>query len=186
MNDQGRPTRAVRVVSWSWEPGAGEHRPRVPWLGVFFLLFGGLLLLQEAFPSANLAGSALVLALGLAFLFGWLRGGNVLGLYAGMILTALGLPSLLEAAGLISGPGWGTLFLGVGFLAIAGYRRSRQAGWGWQTVLGGILVLVGGTQVAAGSVPGFSDLGRLAWPLVLVAFGAYLMIRRAGPGRQSF
>ncbi|MGZ6270106.1 MAG: hypothetical protein ACXWMU_06020 [Candidatus Limnocylindrales bacterium] len=183
MEERDRPPRAGRVVNWRWDPGADEGRPGIPWLGVFFLLFGGLLLLQQAFPAADLAGSALVLALGLAFLFAWASGRNVLSLYAGVILTALGLPGLLQDAGLISGPGWGTLFLGLSFILIALFRASRSGGWGWQALFGIVLLVVGGSQVAARTLPGFADAERLVWPLVLLAIGLMLVLRSGGLGR---
>ncbi|HEX8939150.1 MAG TPA: hypothetical protein VF763_03215 [Candidatus Limnocylindrales bacterium] len=186
MDDRAGPPRAVRVTSWRWEPGDEEGRRGVPWLGVFFLLFGGLLLLQQFLPNADLAGSAVVLALGLAFLVAYATGRNVLSLYAGLILTALGLPALLQDAGFISGPGWGTLFLGLGFLVVAAFRASRRGGWGWQAIFGGVLVLVGGSQVAAHSLPGFPDVERLVWPVVLLVIGVLLLVRSGGTRRRWY
>jgi hypothetical protein len=51
---------------------------------------------------------------------------------------------------------------------------SRGGGVGWQGLYGGILVLIGGSQIAK------PDLAAIAWPLLLVV-GAVLLIRgRAG------
>jgi hypothetical protein len=40
----------ARVYSWEWGTGRGSgeqgRRPGLPWIGIFLLVFGGLLLLQ--------------------------------------------------------------------------------------------------------------------------------------------
>ncbi|HYH92360.1 MAG TPA: hypothetical protein VD763_04295, partial [Candidatus Saccharimonadales bacterium] len=58
---------AVRVYSWEWGPD-DARRPGLPWIGIFLLVFGGLLLVQQVFPNARSLGSIIVLAVGLAFL----------------------------------------------------------------------------------------------------------------------
>ena len=48
-----------RLLAGSGDP-ATPARPGLPWIGIFLLVFGGLLLLQQAFPAgseaARLAG----------------------------------------------------------------------------------------------------------------------------------
>ena len=63
--DQG-----VRVYTWEWGPEEGR-RPGLPWIGIFLLVFGGLLLVQQLFPQARALGSLVFVAIGLAFLVKW-------------------------------------------------------------------------------------------------------------------
>ena len=91
---QGR----VKVYSWEWGPDE-SRRPGLPWIAIFLVVFGGLLLIQQAYPEARRAGSAFVLALGLAFLIKWAIDRGTGSLYAGAIITALAAPGVLNAAG---------------------------------------------------------------------------------------
>ena len=61
----------VHVVSWGWGRDADE-RPGLPWIGIFLLIFGGLLLLQQLAPEVRAVGSLIVLGAGLAFLISWM------------------------------------------------------------------------------------------------------------------
>jgi hypothetical protein len=120
----------VRVYTWEWGTD-DQHRPGLPWIGIFLLVFGGLLLLQQLFPQFQAVGSVIVLAIGLAFLVKWAVDRGAGSLYAGAIITALALPGLLNAAG-IEANGLTTFFLGVAFLFIAAVRlatgrRTRMA-----------------------------------------------------------
>jgi len=76
----GEPT--VRVYSWEWGSGAGRQ-PGLPWIGIFLLVFGGLLLIQQLFPEARALGSLLFVAIGLAFLVKWAIDRGSGSLYAG-------------------------------------------------------------------------------------------------------
>lgn len=173
----------MHVVSWGW-PGRVE-RSGVPWIGIFLVVFGGLLLLQEVAPEVHWAGSILALAIGIAFLVSWLFNRRTSALYVGTIITALTLPDVLAAGGIIDGgEGWGTLFLGIAFVAIAVIRAAGRGGWGWQAVIGGLLVLTGGSTVAR-HVAGFPEIGRYAWPIVLVALGIILVARGSYRSRWS-
>lgn len=176
---------AIRAYSWEWSDMGGSSRgvgrTRVPWLGIFLVVFGALLLLQYAFPAFKEAGSILFLAVGLAFLVSWVINRGVGSLYIGSLITALAAPGVLEAAGIVSGPGLGTLCLGIAFLFIALVRAASNAGWGWQAVLGAILVAVGAPSLA---IPGFSDL---VWPILLVVLGVLVLVRSAsGNGRRGW
>jgi hypothetical protein len=100
----------------------------------------------------------------------WALRRGTLPLYAGAFLTALAVPGVVEGAtGTDLGPGWGTVAFGLAFLFVALVRYSRGGGWGWQALWGGILVLVGGSQVA---LPG---LAGLAWPVLVVAVGLLVL-----------
>src|SRR5512132_2397953 len=109
--------RGVRVYSWDWnDVSGGRGRSTLPWFGIFLVVFGGLLLLRLVFPALETAGSLLFLAVGVAFLVSWLVNRGAGSLYLGAIITALAAPELLAAANVVSGPGVGTLCLGVAFL----------------------------------------------------------------------
>jgi len=162
----------VRVYGWEWNDiGGPRGKSRLPWFGIFLVVFGALLLLRYVFPSLETAGSLLFLAAGLAFLVSWLVNRGVGSLYLGSIITALAAPDLLAAAGIVSGPGVGTLCLGIAFLFIALVRGASGGGWGWQAGLGAILAAIGGSSLV---VPGLSDL---IWPILLVVLGGILLVR---------
>jgi len=168
----------VRVYGWEWNDiGGPRARSRLPWFGIFLVVFGALLLLRQFFPSLETAGSLLFLAVGIAFLVSWLVNRGVGSLYLGAIITALAAPDLLAAAGIVSGPGVGTLCLGVAFLFIALIRGATGGGWGWQAGLGAILTAIGGSSLV---VPGIS---ALIWPVVLVILGVIVLVR-ASAGRR--
>ena len=46
----GEPT--VRVYHWEWGPD-DTRRPGLPWIGIFLLVFGGLLLIQQLVPQSG-------------------------------------------------------------------------------------------------------------------------------------
>jgi hypothetical protein len=167
----------VRAYSWEWSNVAGPATSRrsLPWIGIFLLVFGALLLLRQALPGYATAGSFVVLAIGLALLIKWALDRSMLALYGGAVVTALGLPDLLSAAGIASGPGLGTLLVGVAFLIIAGMRAASHGGVGWQAYLGLVLAVVGGAQVA------LPALGGLVLPALLVVGGLYLVTRASRP-----
>lgn len=157
----------VRVYTWEW--GADDaHRPGLPWIGIFLLVFGGLLLLQQVFPQFEALGSVIVLAVGLAFLIKWAVDRGAGSLYAGSIITALAVPGLLNAAG-IEANGLTTFSLGVAFLFIALVRIATGGGLGWQIWFGGLLAVIGGAQIANAS------LGGYVLPLLLVILGIFLI-----------
>ena len=161
----------VRAYGWEWTDIGGGRRGRVPWFGIFLVVFGALLLLNAAFPAIEAAGSLLFLAVGVAFLVSWVANRGMGSLYLGAIITALAAPDLLAAANVVRGSGVGTLCLGVAFLIIALVRAASHAGWGWQAGLGVILVAIGASAVA---IPGFSEL---VWPALLVVLGVIVLVR---------
>jgi len=168
----------VRVYGWEWSDiGGPPGRSRLPWFGIFLVVFGALLLLRALFPALETAGSLLFLAVGVAFLVSWLVNRGIASLYLGSIITALAAPDLLAAAGAIEGAGVGTLCLGVAFLFIALVRASSGGGWGWQAGLGAILAAIGASSLV---MPTFSGL---VWPAVLVALGVILLIRASSHRR---
>ena len=187
-NDRGEPVARLgpagrgaelgggRVYRWEWGPD-DTRRPGLPWIGIFLLVFGGLLLVQGVFPEFESIGNVLVLAIGLAFLAKWALDRGTGSLYAGAIITALAAPGLLNAAG-IEANGLGMFSLGIAFLFIAAVRAASGGGWGWQLWFGGLLALIGGVNISSPAA------GGLVVPVLLVALGAALLLRDAGRGMR--
>lgn len=170
---------AVRAYAWEWSDIGGPQgrRSRLPWFGIFLVVFGALLLLRLWFPALETAGSLLFLAVGVAFLVSWLVNRGMGSLYLGSIIVALAAPDLLIAAGVPNQAGLGTLSLGVAFLFIALVRALSGGGAGWQAGLGAILTLIG---ISTFAVPGFNDL---IWPIALLVLGGILLIRASSVRR---
>lgn len=167
--DQG----PIRVYGWNW--GRDEdRRPQIPWIGVFLLILGGLLIFEQLAPDYRDLGNVIVLAAGLAFLVVWLIRRSTFSLYAGALLTAASVPGLVEGVAHGTYPGLGTVAYGVAFLFIALVRGVGHGGWGWQLVLGLVLLAVGASEMA------LPDLADLALPLLLVILGAVLITRARG------
>jgi hypothetical protein len=162
----------ARIYRWEWGPD-DTRRPGLPWIGIFLLVFGVLLLIQQAYPDFMAAGSVVVLAIGLAFLVRWAVERGTGSLYAGAIITALAVPGLLDAAG-IDADGLSTFSFGVAFLFIAAVRAASGGGVGWQLWFGGFLALLGGVSIAGAS------FGPYIVPIILVALGAMLILRGWG------
>ena len=162
--------------SYTWEWGREEdRRPHLPWIGIFLIVFGALLLFDRVVPQYLTQANLLVLAAGLAFLILWLLRRGTFSLYAGAFLTASAVPGLIKSVGYSVGTGLGTLCYGVAFLFIAAIRASRGGGIGWQAVIGTILVALGGSELV------FSDVASLVLPILLVAVGVILLTRRDRP-----
>lgn len=174
----GRPPGSARPTVYRWEWGPDDsRRPGLPWIGIFLLVFGGLLLVQQIYPELESLGSIFVLAIGLAFLVKWAIDRGTGSLYAGAIITALATPGVLNAAG-IEADGLGTFSLGVAFLFIAAVRAATGGGWGWQLWFGGLLALIGGVAISSPMA------GGLIVPVLLVTLGAAMLLRDAGRGMR--
>jgi hypothetical protein len=177
-SDAPRPPANVRVYGWQWGPDE-QRRPGLPWVGIFLVVFGALLLLERFVPQFRLAGSAFFLAVGIVFLIRWAVERGSGSLYAGAIITGLAAPGVIEGSGIAAGPGLGTLCLGLAFLFIAAVRAASGGGIGWQAWFGGILAVLGATQLA---IP---QLGGLLIPALLVVFGVLLVMGGSLPGRRG-
>jgi len=166
----GRPD--ARVHSWEWGPD-NARRPGLPWIGIFVLVFGGLLLVRQVFPEARSVGSLVVLAVGIAFLVKWAIDRGTGSLYAGAIVTAIAAPSIVQAAG-FEAEGLTTFSLGVAFLFIAAVRAATGGGVGWQLWFGGLLALLGGVSIVTPTI------GGLIVPIGLLILGGALLVRGFG------
>ena len=78
MDERRAPTGpGIRVYGWQW--GRDEdRRPGLPWVGIFLVIFGAILLLEQALPQYRELGNVALLAAGLASLVVWVlrRGGG--------------------------------------------------------------------------------------------------------------
>jgi hypothetical protein len=160
----------VRAYGWTW--GRDEdRRPHLPWIGIFLVIFGALLLLNRYLADYRSASSLVVLAAGLAFLAAWGLRRGTLELYAGAFLTAAAVPGIVTGFGYDAGPGLGTVSFGVAFLFVAAVRAARGGGWGWQALFGLVLLAVGIPELA------LPDLASLVLPVLLVVLGVALLAR---------
>ncbi len=173
MDPNGRPIegRVIRVYEtgeWSYE----RRRPSVPLLGICLVALGALLLSEQVAPGAATLGcGGIVLALGIALLISWARGGW--GLYPGILLIALSLPGVLIELGVLPArDGWSTLLLGAGLLVVAAARLRDRRGLGWQGLFGAVLVVSGLASVLAWSG------GSLLLPALLIAGGLLVILGR--------
>jgi hypothetical protein len=164
----------VRAYGWQWGRDA-DRQPELPWIGIFLVVLGGLLLLDRALPEYVSIGNVLVLAAGVAFLVLWLLRRSTFALYAGAFLTAAAVPNLVEALTAREFDGLGTLSYGVAFLFIGAVRLSRGGGIGWQVLLGGLLAALGASQLA------LPNAASLVLPALLVVLGIILVTR----GREA-
>jgi hypothetical protein len=174
MSERDQP-KAVRINSWGFETGREGGRATIPLFGIFLIVVGLLLAVGQLFPEAKFGTSAFFLALGIIFILAGLRDRNDVALVVGLFITALSAAGLLADAQVISGGGWGTLFLGIGFLGLIPIRASTGRGWRWAAAVGGLLVFWGGGEVASSFFK--FDVDRLVGPLLLVLLGAWIVTR---------
>ena len=169
---QRPPPEPGGVRSYTWQWGRDEDRqPELPWIGIFLLVLGGLLLLEQVLPDYISLGNVIVLAAGLAFLLLWTLRRGTFPLYAGAFLTAASIPGLLKGLGVVIGDGFGTLCFGLAFLFIAAVRMSRGGGIGWQALIGALLAALGASQLA------LPNAASLVFPALLVVLGLILLTR---------
>jgi hypothetical protein len=162
------PHDAVRSRSWTWSSSSLDGRWTLPFWGVFLVAFGVLLFLEQAVPGTSI-WSWLALAAGAASLIVGANRRSAGLIQLGVLLLAVGLPSLLEALGLISGPGWGTIFLGVALIGIGLARRRDRIGW--QVWVGVVLLAIGGAERY------LPNLDQLILPLAIVIVGGIIIAR---------
>ena len=168
----------VRSPRWEWGR-EDDRRPRLPWIGMFLIIYGALLLVQRLYPTYLTTTNLVVLAAGLAFMVLWLIRSGTFSLYAGAFLIASSVPGLVESLGYTFGAGFGTLCYGIALLFIALVRTTRNGGIGWQAVIGLLLAALGGSQMA------LPDASSLILPVLLVVTGVVLLTRDRGPRNRA-
>src|SRR5450759_1144525 len=180
MSKNDQPNKAVRIDQWGFQGswGGTQTGRRTPLLGIFLMVLGLLLVAGQLFPQAQIGASDFFLVVGALLVFTGLRDRSNLALYVGVFIVALSLSDLLSGVGLIHGHGWGTFFLGVGVVGLALIRSRTGRSWGWAVIVGALLALWGGSQVATSYLS--LDLDRLVGPVLIVLLGLYIIRRRAG------
>lgn len=150
-------------------------RDMAGWLPGVILIAVGVTLF--AVQLLNLDADVIVLVIGLVFAATYVATRRYLLLIAAGILTGLGTGIVLEDIGVRGEPV--VLGLGLGFLAIYGgdflANGARAPRRWWPLVPGAILTVIAGAESTFGA-----DAARLieqAWPIVLIAAGAWLLLR---------
>lgn len=165
-----------------WEARSWSSAPRrIPWLGLFLVLLGAVLLVGQT--ATPLSGWTLFLAaIAAAFALDWLVNRSPGALVPACFFGALALSGGLHDVGLIEGGGWTPLILGAGLLLawllgrLEG-RRHPLAFW-----LGLILGLLGLVEIGW-RLAGVS-IGDL-WPVILIALGLAILLRERGRTGRS-
>ena len=180
MSKNDQPNKAVRIDAWGFEGGWGgtQRGRRVPLLGLFLIALGLFLAAGEFFSAAQIGVSAFFLVVGVLLVLTGLRDRSDLALYVGVFIAALSLSDLLTGIGLIQGHGWGTFFLGVGVVGLALIRSRTGRSWGRAAIVGALVALWGGSQVATSYLS--LDLDRLVVPVLIVLLGLYIIRMRGG------
>jgi hypothetical protein len=148
------------------------------------LIVLGVLLFTGQFSGLNTAavfGSAIVLVIGLVFLYVYYAQGRNFGfLVPGAIMTGLGAGIVTTTIMGFSG-GWVPLGLGLGFCAIWFLHREH---W-WALIPGGIISLAGLSTLAnSGEWGGNLFHGGSIWTLVLIGVGVWLLASRNNSWRR--
>jgi len=166
---------------WSFEGSWSAPRGRVPLLGVFLIVFGLLLVAGEFVPWAAYGTAAFFLAIGVVLMAVGLRDKSDLALYLGVFMAGIAASDFLSAASVIHGDGWGTLFVGLGFMAASLLRSSVAHRIGWAFVLGAILAVWGGIQAARTELNFPTD--KLIGPVLIILLGVWIVSRRRTQNR---
>ena len=170
-------------TGWAW---ASRGR-NFPWLGVLLVLIGIALLVQFFIPNVE-AGTLILLAIGFAFLTGWVLAGSWVAMVPGVLILSLGVAELIEDLALLGPPGEdvpglaaSALAIGFALIWLLGYVRGRPSVWPlWGVAIFG---LIGFAQLS-GRLAGIPELGAL-WPILIIAVGVLLLFsarNRSAPG----
>jgi hypothetical protein len=152
------------------------------WVGGAILIALGTLLLAGQLFRGDWIGQFILLVLGGIFLLAGITNQNYGLLVPGSILSGLGVGVLLEKSlPFLSSDARGSivvLALAAGFVIImplgAVFARTVRV---WPLVVGGLLGFIG-TVSFVGSILNIPNIGDRLWPLILVALGVYLILRR--------
>lgn len=164
--------------SWSW---SSSDRPP-PWFAILLLVLGVGLLIELLVPDLSF-GSLLILAAGLAFGAAWLVGRVVGATVPALVLTGWGLAGVGSDLGILSGDGWGSLFIGIGFLIGWALGRVQGVRREWALVVGLVLGVIGLADVSD-RLP-FDIDAALVIPVAMIAVGIYLIVRSRMPSGEG-
>lgn len=181
MSDKDSP-KIVGNDDWTWMGRWSSQRGGFPTFGVFLIVFGLLLVAGQFFTIAEYGVAAFFLAIGLVLIAAGLRDHTDFGLFFGVFIAGLALSDLLTAAKVIHSddPGWGTLFVGVGWIVAALWRSTWGRRHGAALFFGIVFALWGAFQVAGSQVNFPAD--KLVGPLLIVLLGVWIVSRRMRPG----
>lgn len=156
-------------------------------IGGMILILVGLLALLQQFVSLAWLGDLFLPGLALVFIAaGLLRnqvgliipGGILAGIGAGAIVeNSLRLPEAQSGAVvlMVFACGWALITL---LSAVINRRDSRQGIAWWALIPAGVMGAIGGLILIGGTALKALELAGKAWPLVLIALGLYLLLRR--------
>jgi hypothetical protein len=153
---------------YRWSSSAGSF----PWFAVLLLVLGLGLLIELLIPDLSF-GSLLILAAGLAFAAAWLWGHIVGATMPALVLIAWGLASLGRDFEVLTGDGWNTLFIGVGFLIGWGLGRYQRVRREYALIIGAVLAIIGLADVSD-RLP-FDIQLAVVIPLAMIAIGVYMV-----------
>ncbi len=162
------------ALATGWYGTARVRGPAFPWAGAILVLLGVAFLLHQLDPQLD-AWGLVTFALGVALVVAWLVGRSRIALWPGVILLGYGAAVLLLGLGVLSGPGWTTLGIGVGFLAgwLASWVRGGTSTW--PLLIAGLFVAVGAGQLVA-ELPELQGMGRYVAPVIVIGLGALLIL----------
>lgn len=163
--------------SWRWS----SNDQSTPWIAILLLVLGVGLLIELLVPDLRF-GSIIILAAGLAFGAVWLFGRVVGATVPALVLIGWGLAGVGSDLGILAGDGWGSLFIGIGFLIGWGVGRFQGARRQWALVIGVILGVVGLADVSD-NLPFDVDVAVVI-PLAMIVIGVYLIVRSRLPERE--
>ena len=168
-----------RPYGVGWQTFEWSPRRHVPILGVFLLLLGLALLVDQLTPISL---SAIFLG-AVAGLFGgaWIVWKARWAVTPTILLVALFVPDLLGDLGVLRGDGWTSiaLALGLGLIWLIGRAEGRWRRW--PLLLAVFFGLLGVTQLSD-QVPWLPDLD-VFWPVLFIAIGLVIVLdaRRRTP-----
>ena len=149
------------------------------WLPGLILVVVGLTLF--AVQLLNLDADVIVLVIGVVFVVAFVATRRYGLLIPAGVLTGLGIGILLEDRGVTGEPV--VLGLGLGFLAIYAAdvltTGAREPGRWWPLMPGAILMVIAGVESTFG--PEGARLIEMGWPVILIAAGAWLLLRGRAP-----
>ncbi len=157
-----------------WYGTARVRGPAFPWAGAILVLLGVAFLLHQLDPLLD-AWGLVTFALGVALVVAWAMGRSRIALWPGVILLGYGAAVLLLRLGVLSGRGWTTLGIGIGFLAGWLVSWVRGGTSTWPLLIAGLFVLVGAGQLVA-QLPELQGLDRYVAPVIVIGLGALLIV----------
>jgi len=157
-----------------------SHRP---WVGGLILIAIGTLALVGQFIQAVWYAEVLIGALALVFILSGLvtrKNGFLIpgGILAGLSLGITAQQMLSDTTGLYRS-GLFLVAFAVGWVLISLLSLINRRWMSWPLIPGTIFAIIGGAILTnLTTLPIVKLLGTFGWPLILIALGAYVLLRR--------